>query len=489
MKKTRLMSKLFSDATPEEYKEKILDKIDEAHDNGSASLEEDDEVLQFADVDGDIIVEDQTDGMNEVTRISQNPEDENDLVMSAVDIPTEDPEEETPEDAEGSIEIKNESEDDPDAEDETIIDVQNEEGTTNYSLKFKKFSSRDARLYAKIFSEMTEILKDAPKDVADEDVEVKVKDGEVKVMSVRFGTPTRFFSEDGDEDTTEITEVIDAANELSEKAEGGITKDNASEIQELAADIISKTEELEGDSKEFSLKCIKSMAKMFSEEAAEVADAADGTQEEIRTYPPIEAFKNQYDNKIAQGYQYVIAKESSLSSPDFGKAWVKKLTPDVFRDYTIKGFYKTKDEADKALESKSFSDGSEELETPGEEGTKTESNANPTIKQCPETGKWFIEEDPEKKLYDTQEEAEQVAAREFCDKKFSDTDPKVTVTVENLEPASLAELLGGGKEEKEPEEDVTPKVDPNQEQFGRSFSLKGGNKDAYENPLLRTEIN
>jgi len=96
MRKTRLMSKLFSDETPLEYKEKIQEKMNEAHENGSATLDEDGELLQFADIDGDsIIVEDQTDGMSEVTHISQNPEDENDFVMSAVDVPAE---EETPAD-------------------------------------------------------------------------------------------------------------------------------------------------------------------------------------------------------------------------------------------------------------------------------------------------------------------------------------------------------------------------------------------------------
>jgi len=86
MKKTRFMSKLFSDA---DYQEKINAKIDEAKANGSASLEEDGENLQFADVEGDIIVEDKTDGMSEVTRISPNPDDDNDFIVTAVDVPAE----------------------------------------------------------------------------------------------------------------------------------------------------------------------------------------------------------------------------------------------------------------------------------------------------------------------------------------------------------------------------------------------------------------
>lgn len=85
MNQTKLMSKLFSDSTPTEFKEKIAEKIEEAKKNGSSELVEGDESLQFADLGDSVIVEDQANG-NEVTRISDNPEKEDDLVMEAVDM-------------------------------------------------------------------------------------------------------------------------------------------------------------------------------------------------------------------------------------------------------------------------------------------------------------------------------------------------------------------------------------------------------------------
>jgi hypothetical protein len=436
------MSKLFSAETPEEYKEKIQSKMDEAHENGCATLDEDGEKLQFADVDGDIIVEDQTDGMNEVTRISQNPENENDFIMSEVEIPAETSEEVTEEtvtepvveetvtesDNLESIEIKripgpdgakaDDIVEDLDIEVKTGIENEEKSGTDTYSFKFKNFSQKKAQIIAKIFAHCADCIDDVVKSAnVDEDVQVKFDDGQMKIMSVTFGKPVRTFSmpeeETAEEKTADLTEVIDAANKLVDLAEGGITKENADEVKTLAEEVIGKAEAVEND--EVSLKSIKSMCSKFSEEAAAVADA-----EEVVETP---------------------TEETVVETP-----------------------------AD---------------ETPAEETTVeetvTESNANPQVKQCEETGKWYIEEDPEKKLYDTQEEANEVAARMF-------SDPKVTVTIEDLEPASVSELLGGPKAEEETE--LEPAVDPNEGLTnGRHFSMTATGEKKYDNPLLFTEIN
>lgn len=496
------MSKLFSDA---DYQEKINAKIDEAHENGSASLEEDGENLQFADVEGDIIVEDKTDGMSEVTRISPNPDDDNDFIVTAVDVPAEfsdeNPEVTTEENVEekvvtesdnlASIEISRIPGPDGDADDivddleievETGINDEEKSGTNTYSLKFKNYSKKRAQMFAKIFSHCADCFDEVVKSAnVDEDVQVKFEDGKMKVMSVTFGTPARTFSEPedapDDQPNTDLTEIIDSANKLAEMADTGITKENADEVKTLAEEIINKAEAAEND--EVSLMCIKSMCGKFSEEAAAVADAADETAED-------------------------------------------------------------------------------EIET------KVESNANPQVKQCEETGKWFIEEDPEKKLYDTQEEAEQVAARMFSDSKVfvavmdngdykwhaktgdpdsirkfikdnhvtealefqniqdrdqfikeankeeceedytpeakrlmakgrdfskSFSDPKVTVTIEDLEPASVGSLLGyeNKSEEESKDEELAPKVDPNEGGTGRQFSMTAPKQSI--NPLLYTEIN
>lgn len=448
MKKTRFMSKLFSD---EAYQEKVTAKMDEAHENGSASLEEDGENLQFADVEGDIIVEDKTDGMSEVTRISPNPDDDNDFIVSAVEVPAEfSEEEEVPaETSEKEVEEKTISEsdnlasieitqipgadgkaddivDDLEIEVETGITDEEKSGTNAYSLKFKNYSKKRAQMFAKIFSHCADCFDEVVKSAdVDEDVQVKFEDGKMKVMSITFGTKSRTFSEaeeetptetPDDEPNTDLTEIIDSANKLAEMADAGINKDNADEIKTLAEDIINKAEACEND--EVSLMCIKNMCGRFSEEAAKVADE---TEEE-------------------------------------------KVPEDA-------------EKVETAAE--------EQVETAEEE--KLESNASPQVKQCPETGKWYIEEDPEKTLYETQEEAEQVAAKSFCnDKQFSD--PKVTVTIEDLEPASVGDLLGYKKEEESKEDELAPKVDPNEGGTGRQFSMTASTKKSI-NPLLYTEIN
>lgn len=432
------MSKLFSDA---DYQEKINAKIDEAKENGSASLEEDGENLQFADVEGDIIVEDKTDGMSEVTRISPNPDDDNDFVVTAVDVPEETPAEEETKVASdnlSSIEITRIPGPDGDADDivddleievETGIQDETKSGTNTYSLKFKNYSKKRAQMFAKIFSHCAECFDEVVKSAnVDEDVQVKFEDGKMKVMSVTFGTPARTFSEPeeepeepedtpADEANTDLTEIIDSANKLAEMADEGITKENADEVKTLAEDIINKAEAAEND--EVSLMCIKNMCGRFSEEAAKVADEQDKQDEQ---------------------------DEEEVPAEDPSETPVEEEEEEV------------------------------------DEEQKVESNSNPQVKQCEVTGKWFIEEDPEKNLYDTQEEANEVAARMF-------SDPKVTVTIEDLEPASVGSLLGyENKTDEQEDDELEPRVNPNDGVTGgRQFSMTA--RTNCINPLLYTEIN
>lgn len=444
------MSKLFSADTPEEYKEKVFEAIDEAKENGSATLETDGDLLQFADVDGDIIIEDQTDDINEVTRASENAEDPNDVILSAVEIPeegepseepTEAPTEETKvesnnlddfkvdriegkngKDAENlqSITITRIPGKDGDADDivedlEITVDEgindESKSGTDTYSLKFKNYSLNRAKVFAKIFSEMASpIQKIVDEANVDENVEVKFKGDQLKVMSLKVGTPTRTFSEESEEEpTADVTKIIDLANELADVAEN-LNKDNAEEVKEKAESLIEECEECEkNECNTFSLKSFKSLAKMFAETATEVLDAEEVVEE------PTE-----------------------------------EPTEEVVEEVV------------------------------------TESNANPTVLQCEETGKWYIKEDPDMKLYDTQEEAEQVAAKSF-------SDPTVEVTIKDLEPSTIADLLKqpgelSGEPAKEDENpQAEPVVDPN-EGAGRSFSFTGNKKPSI-NSLLFTEIN
>lgn len=63
---TNLMDRIFSDSTPEEFKDKVSEKIDEAKANGSAELKDGDTHLSFAESNGDVVIEDKKND-NEVT--------------------------------------------------------------------------------------------------------------------------------------------------------------------------------------------------------------------------------------------------------------------------------------------------------------------------------------------------------------------------------------------------------------------------------------
>jgi len=78
------MSKLFSDSTPEEFKNEVTNKIEEAKVNGTSELKDEENDLLFADLGDSVIAEDKL-NEDEVTRFSDNPDDENDIMMEAVD--------------------------------------------------------------------------------------------------------------------------------------------------------------------------------------------------------------------------------------------------------------------------------------------------------------------------------------------------------------------------------------------------------------------
>jgi len=93
MNKTKFMSRMFSDYTPDEEKQEVIDKIEEAKVNGSSSLVDGENHLEFAALDdSSVIVEDKSNG--EVTKVTENPEDEDDLLMEPVDVDDDDDDEE-----------------------------------------------------------------------------------------------------------------------------------------------------------------------------------------------------------------------------------------------------------------------------------------------------------------------------------------------------------------------------------------------------------
>lgn len=278
MKRTKLMSRLFSEDCDQQFKEKVLAAIDEAHENGESDIKCEDCDLHFADVDGDVIVEDQEND-NEVTRFSENPEDENDLVMEAVDVDKELDENQEMNEAEGAAAAAEEEnpENDIESEDEKDLPEESEEnheeeeekefsegldkspsieihvlngpdgdhaedivedfqcdvyngiddeeksGTKEFSLRFKNFSMSKARKYVKLFSELLSPIDDIVDSAnVDEDIDVKVnEDGELKVMSLKYGKKgVRIYS---DMDAVEV--VPTPAEEPKKEEEGEVVTD------------------------------------------------------------------------------------------------------------------------------------------------------------------------------------------------------------------------------------------------------------------------
>lgn len=78
---TKLMDKLFSEATSSEFKNSVDKKIAEAKERGSASLKTDEDNLQFTDVDGEVVIEDKKN--NEKTKVT-NPESKDELELEKV---------------------------------------------------------------------------------------------------------------------------------------------------------------------------------------------------------------------------------------------------------------------------------------------------------------------------------------------------------------------------------------------------------------------
>jgi len=394
-KKTRLMSKLFSNDTPEEYKEIISERVDEALKNGTASYSEDGEDLTFQEMDGDVLVADESGDEVEVTRMSPNPEDENDMIMTPEEdvevIDTEKTKTESEDQNLKSVEISvlpGEGEaKEADLVDDLKIEVDPDvEGTQRYSMRFKNFSEKKAKMLSKIFCESVHALKEMCDCDVDEDVQVKFTGDKMKVMSLTVGKKSRTFSEN---EEAETSEVENAANALIDTVENeGITPENADVIKQEADELLVNLEKMECYSQK---KSLTALMKLYSEaaEEAKVENPTEAPTEEPTAEPTAEPTEAPTEEPTAE------PTEAPTEEPTPAPA----------------------------------------------AGTKTES------------------------------------------------EPSVTVTIENLEPASVADLLGV-KEEKEgePAADTEPKVDPNESDFSsKAFSMKKAASESV-NPYLTTKI-
>ena len=76
------MSKLFSDATPNEFKEDVMDKIEEAKENGTSEYSDDESELKM-ESDGEEVKITDTKNGDEVTIATPNPDQEGDVQLKA----------------------------------------------------------------------------------------------------------------------------------------------------------------------------------------------------------------------------------------------------------------------------------------------------------------------------------------------------------------------------------------------------------------------
>lgn len=463
--------------------------------NGQATYNEDGEQLEFGlTEDGDVIVEDQANG-NEVTRISANPEDENDLVLSAVDV------ENSVEDPKGeeeafcgdraysvdnlpSVEITRlPGEDGEHADGEEIlpnvdvnintgIDDNDKSGTVQYSMKFKNYSEKGAKRLAKIFSEVVSPLDKIVSEAnVDEDVVVDVKeDGTIKVMSITIGT--KKFSED-----VEFVVIVDYVGPMYDahacKSIEGVKKyfypgRNPQEVLVVKAGMANTIAKDLRDGRPDWDEVYKSdilgsydswfeLSKRFSDSTEDPTEAPT----EEPTEAPVEDPKAEADSLMEKANDLV---------EKVGEGVTKENAPEV------KAAAEEILTAAEALESKGCNMRMLKLMC-----NKFSEDAAAVMDE-----EEVVVEDPTESP--TEEPTEEPTDAAFCgnQRSFSEGDPKVTVTVENLEPASVASLLKPAGVMEEPEADpMEPKVNPNEGE-GRQFSAI--KKETGINPLLHVEF-
>jgi hypothetical protein len=210
--RTKLMNKLFSSETPQEFKDDVAEKVEEAKKDGKSELKtEEGDTLKFAAEGEDVIVKDG----NEETKISENPEDKDDLVMTPVDAAEE-----------AKIEPKDE---------EVTVDVNPDK---SFSIKFRNFSS----------SRIADVTREISKVMSEGEAEEKAED-------------------------KDVTEVVDQANDLVKKVDelkGSGDVEVAKEVKAEAEELIDKAEDLEG--KGHDMTELKSECATYSRISSKIID-------------------------------------------------------------------------------------------------------------------------------------------------------------------------------------------------------------------------
>jgi hypothetical protein len=337
MKKTRLMEKLFSDSTSEEFKQKVMDGFEEAKETGDAVIEDEDEKLVLkSNEDGDVEI---TDANGEVTIAAENPDDKENIKLTPKDVAESDTtgidfesidadgngvitkEEWTaagmPEDTFAQIDAdgngvitreefdqftqKSESETAPDVKVERVPGVDGEHlngtvpnvevtvetgitdekkaGVKTYSIKFYGTHS-----YAQIFKTSKAVQKafsDCPVCMTAEALQEAAEEG------LKNAEPTaeeKHFSEEADDLTHNANQLAQAADDLAESQDPDLAK----EVKVLCEKVMSDIEALEaedGAAENINLEEVKAQCKAYAEQAEAIISKTEGAEKPAEEKP------------------------------------------------------------------------------------------------------------------------------------------------------------------------------------------------------------
>jgi len=253
---TKLMLKLFSESTSEEFKNSIDDKITEATEKGSASLKTEEDDLQFTNVGDKVLIEDKVN--KELTSVD-NPESDEDLKLEAVDITKKESV------SQPDVDVKVAEGEDGDHESGTVPEVKIEvmEGIGNAEKAGVKGKSFSITLSNATPSQIASTLK----AFSDEGFDAVNKEDEEEL--------------DEDEAANAADEILEKANDLKAMAEemnDEPTKEKAEEVKAECDSIKAYCDKYEGviDSSELRVYC-----RIFSEQADEIIEKQSESEDEI----------------------------------------------------------------------------------------------------------------------------------------------------------------------------------------------------------------
>lgn len=337
-KTTKLMSKLFSDSTPNQFKEDVMDKIEEAKQNGSSEYSDETSDLKMESDGDEVKITDAKNG-DEVTVATENPDVEGDVQLKAESDTA--PDVQTPvtkgidgEHIENSV---------PDVEVKVDMGITDEgkAGLKAYSIKFfgnKSFSDtlKTARAIAKAFSE-------CPVAATRESLE---RSANAALDNAETSEEEKEFAEQVDQIAQNATELAKAADDMEETKDPALAKT----VKEMSEDLEKQCNDLKDehpDNCDFSN--IIAQCKKFSDAANEIVAKTDAATEaptesptESATEKPTEAATEEPKDdpeakkaaeNVADKAKKVQEKAESLSDDDVdGAEELKEMCNDLKSD-------------------------------------------------------------------------------------------------------------------------------------------------------------